>query len=146
MTTPFDEFLQGYLDAFFWAEMDYSDENTGGDPLEDNYSPDDLAPEALAAIREDCIQFFDTNYSALEYAATEAHSTRQTLASLEDTTDETRPWDHLGHDFYLTRNGHGAGFWDRGRDEVWRALTEASKRFGEQGAYIGDDGAVYVHG
>jgi hypothetical protein len=36
-----------------------------------------------------------------------------------------------GHDFALTRNGHGAGFWDRGLGEVGQRLTEASKPYGE---------------
>lgn len=38
-----------------------------------------------------------------------------------------------GHDFWLTRNGHGTGFWDR--KEVYRKysqmFTELSKQFGE---------------
>jgi len=32
-----------------------------------------------------------------------------------------------GHDFWLTRNGHGAGFWDGDWPETGDALTEASK-------------------
>lgn len=35
-----------------------------------------------------------------------------------------------GQDFYLTRNGHGAGFWDRGYGEIGRQLTEAAKIYG----------------
>lgn len=34
------------------------------------------------------------------------------------------------HDFHLTRNGHGAGFWDRGAGEVGERLTEAAKVYG----------------
>lgn len=37
-----------------------------------------------------------------------------------------------GHDFYLTRNGHGSGFWDRGYDEkISVNLCRISKDFGE---------------
>lgn len=37
-----------------------------------------------------------------------------------------------GHDFYLTRNGHGSGFWDRGYDEkIAVMLCKISKEFGE---------------
>ena len=47
------------------------------------------------------------------------------------------------HDFWLTRQGHGAGFWD-GAWPVWGdALTEISKTFGETWLYLGDDGKLY---
>ncbi len=37
-----------------------------------------------------------------------------------------------GHDFYLTRNGHGSGFWARGYEEkVSAMLCKISKEFGE---------------
>lgn len=50
-----------------------------------------------------------------------------------------------GHDFWLTRNGHGVGFWDRGYDkEVGDALTKASESFGEVDLYVGDDGRIYA--
>lgn len=38
--------------------------------------------------------------------------------------------EQIGHDFILTRNGHGAGFWDRGLGEIGDRLTEWSKTFG----------------
>jgi hypothetical protein len=50
-----------------------------------------------------------------------------------------------GHDFWLTRNGHGAGFWDGDLSEdVGNALTEAAKKFGECHLYVGDDGQIYT--
>lgn len=36
----------------------------------------------------------------------------------------------IGHDFILTRNGHGAGFWDRGLGEIGDRLTKWAKTFG----------------
>lgn len=37
-----------------------------------------------------------------------------------------------GHDFYLTRNGHGSGFWDRGyHEKIAKHLCDISKEFGE---------------
>ena len=42
----------------------------------------------------------------------------------------------LGHDFALTRDGHGAGFWDRGYGERGERLTDAAKSFGSVEAYI----------
>jgi len=50
----------------------------------------------------------------------------------------------FAHDFWLTRNGHGSGFWD---SECWgefgEFLTKKSKDQKESYAYIGDDGLVY---
>ena len=45
--------------------------------------------------RSDCRDFFDANRADLRVAH---------LSGLS--------WSRLGHDFYLTRNRHGAGFWD----------------------------------
>jgi hypothetical protein len=49
-----------------------------------------------------------------------------------------------GHDFWLTRNGHGAGFWDGDWPEHGEELTEASKAFKECDLYVGDDDLVYL--
>lgn len=36
----------------------------------------------------------------------------------------------IGHDFILTRNGHGAGFWDLGLGEIGDTLTKWAETFG----------------
>ena len=42
-------------------------------------------------------------------------------------------YSQAGHDFWLTRNGHGTGFWDR--EEIWTVnaeyLSGKAKQFGE---------------
>lgn len=49
-----------------------------------------------------------------------------------------------GHDFWLTRCGHGAGFWDGDWPEPQATiLDEAAKRFGNVDLYVGDDGEIY---
>jgi hypothetical protein len=52
----------------------------------------------------------------------------------------------LGHNFWLTRNGHGAGFWgsDDYTNEVGDILSKISEKFGEVDIYIGDDGKVEI--
>ena len=45
---------------------------------------------------------------------------------LDGLSDES-----IGHDFWLTRNGHGTGFWDRGLGDVGDRLSEIARRFGE---------------
>ena len=72
---------------------------------------------------------------------------RQTLALAYDPANSTIRKDFdvgfAGHDFWLTRNGHGAGFWDRGLGEVGDRLSNACKAFGSYDLYIGDDGKIY---
>jgi hypothetical protein len=51
--------------------------------------------------------------------------------------------DYAGHDFWLTRNHHGCGFWDRGLGELGDQLTKASQQFDEIDLYVGDDGKLY---
>ena len=43
----------------------------------------------------------------------------------------------------LTRNDHGAGFWD-GDYEHGDRLTELSRKFKEVTAYVGDDGKIHI--
>jgi len=55
--------------------------------------------------------------------------------------------EQLGHDLWLTRNHHGAGFWDRGYDEeIGKKLTDAAQELGGTDLYIGDDGEIYAMG
>jgi hypothetical protein len=42
--------------------------------------------------------------------------------------------DTIEHDFFLTRNGHGAGFWD-GDYKNGEKLTEIAKSFGEDSGF-----------
>jgi hypothetical protein len=118
-----DDFTQAYIECILWAELDYSDPDTGGDPLDENYDFFDISPEALATIVEDCADFQDAQ--------------ADDLALVDD--DE-----RSGHDFWLTRNHHGAGFWDRGLGEVGDRLTAACKIYDSQTPYVSDDGKIYL--
>src|SRR5215213_9921810 len=53
-------------------------------------------------------------------------------------------YSQAGHDFWLTRNRHGAGFWDRGLGDLSNRLSDASKVYGEVDLYVGDDGQIYA--
>lgn len=51
----------------------------------------------------------------------------------------------VGHDFWLTRQGHGAGFWDGDYPEAaGKLLTAACADHPQVFPYIGDDGLVYL--
>lgn len=58
---------------------------------------------------------------------------RQNLDTLQSVGDMSQH----GHDFALTRNHHGAGFWDRGYpQDISDALTSASDAFGTADVWI----------
>lgn len=44
----------------------------------------------------------------------------------------------VGHDFWMTRNGHGVGFWDRGLGDEGDALSEIAREFGEAHVWFAD--------
>lgn len=122
-------FIESYIECALWSSNDESRED-GGDPLDDNYGPEDLSPECMATMRADCERFLIEN--------------AETLASVK-LLNEARygRYPSAGHDFWLTRNGHGAGFWDGDWSEPEAtALTAASKSFGEIHLYVGDDGKI----
>ena len=119
----FEIFFSSYIECALWSSTDNADDS-GGEPLDANYGEDDIAPEALKALRDEARDFYDANvatWDAIEYDDSQA-----------------------GHDFWLTRNGHGAGFWDRGIGEVGEVLTKASKVYGSCDIYVGDDGKLYT--
>lgn len=128
-----DDFTAAYIRCALWSTNDESDPETGGNPLDKNYGPDDLDPDALKKMVADCAKFQKDNAYMLEKA----------------WTDHGQDYAQCGHDFWLTRNGHGAGFWDgdyshdHGEGIVGKALTKAAKEFGETWLYVGDDGKIY---
>ena len=52
--------------------------------------------------------------------------------------------ENAGHDFWLTRNGHGAGFWDGDWKEHGDTLTQSAQAFEPVETYMGDDGMIYA--
>lgn len=64
----------------------------------------------------------------------------ENYATLLRATDETYTWEHVGHDFWLTSQGHGAGFWDRDLGEVGDALTDSVDGYTDiVGLYLNDE-------
>lgn len=114
-------FTAAYIECALWSSTDESRDD-GGDPLDQNYSSDDLSNSALDVIRTDCRAFLEAN--------------------AEDIGSKV---ERAGHDFWLNRNGHGAGFWDGDWPEPAASrLDTASKAFGSCDLYVGDDGLLYV--
>lgn len=118
-----EKFLAAYLECALWSSTDDADDS-GGSPLDDNYGPEDLSEEALEQCRKDCADFLESQAADLDEAG----------LTLEQA----------GHDFWLTRNGHGAGFWDRGLGAVGERLSKACKPYGSVYLYVGNDGRIHL--
>lgn len=128
--TSLDEFTQAYVECALWSSTD-----DDGEPLDHDYDLRSIAEDTLAEMVSECADF---QASFGEYIA-----------------------DNLGragYDFWLTRNGHGAGFWDGdwrqpyGNPEgyivpqystVGDFLTAMSKPYGSYDLYVGDDGMIH---
>jgi len=55
-------------------------------------------------------------------------------------------WDYAAHDFILTRNRHGAGFWDGGWHEPWGArLSKLAHTFPELETYVDDNDTLRLY-
>jgi hypothetical protein len=96
-------------------------DDSGEEPLDANYSESDIHPDTLQRMAEDCENFQSDNLDLLR--------------DLDDSQS--------GHDFWLTRNHHGAGFWDRGLGKLGDQLTEAAHAWGSFDLYVGDDEQIH---
>ena len=121
-----ESFKQAYIQTMLWSTNDESDE-----PLDSNYSEDDLSDEALERIDAECKAFLY----------------RVSCFITADPSVEFGPdfdlWGRAGHDFWVTRCGHGAGFWDGDWPIYGDMLTKAAQSFGGIDPYVGDDGEIY---
>lgn len=117
-----DEFTRQYVITALWSSGDDSDPSGHGENLDEKYDPQDIDPKSMQSMIEDCAKFQKEN-----------------AADIGDKAGLA------GHDFWLTRNGHGSGFWDGDWPELAAArLTEASKAFGEVTLSVSDDGKIFI--
>ena len=95
---------------------------------------------------------FGTVYTLSDEAYTSSLADwRQFVAANSDLVDAAAArdgysHDSVGSDFWMTRAGHGTGFWDRSElgTELGEALTAACDPFRSIDCYVGNDGKVYV--
>jgi hypothetical protein len=112
------EMTRHYLVCALWSSTGDNDE-----PLDAEHDITDIEPESVANADTDCLAF---------------------LAKHGD--DIGTRYEQAGHDFWLTRNGHGAGFWEESDwpKEAGQRMTATCEQFGEADIYKGDDGLLYI--
>lgn len=124
-----DAFTTAYITAALWSSTD-----DNGEPLDYGRDWTDLAPETLRAMTEDCAKFQRWHAGLItdEYR-------KNDRSGFGFSVEES-----AGHDFWLTRAGHGCGFWDGDwKQPAGDVLTHASQLFGNVDLYVGDDGLIY---
>lgn len=111
--------LASYLETALWSSHQENDED---------FNFDDST-------------IFDFNDEAITRAKNDVDSFVEKAGALLEGTDPKQ----VGHDFWLTRNHHGAGFWDGDYDkEIGEALTKISHDFKEINLIFGTDGKVHM--
>jgi hypothetical protein len=120
--------FQAYVECALWSSHVEEEYAAANDMAPDvslesaGFGPEDLTSEALDSMRADVRGFVE--------------GCGELLAGLSD--------EQVGHDFWLTRNGHGAGFWDRGLGEAGERLSAMARPYGESHLYVTDDELVHV--
>ena len=127
-----------YLIAMLWTMPGDDDCENPGDYIDLS----DLPDETIEHARQDVIEFVNACGALFDQAMEcydDGYGWHPDAGSAEAA---------FGHDFALTRNGHGVGFWDRESEGLPKFLGDAltrvcHKKFNECNLYIGDDGNVY---
>lgn len=129
-----DDFLAGYAEAMVWANTyvpstddptEYVMQGDGGPSVTVEYDTPEFGIYAVCEGR--------TIPQAI--ALTDARAFYAANLHRLTATGETNFGQH-GHDFALTRNGHGAGFWDRGYGPIGDILTERAESYGEANIFF----------
>lgn len=119
-----DLFTTAYITAMFFTEE--------GEHNLQNAGITEISEELMEKIEKDCADF---------------QAKSQGLISSENCYyDGCTPIEYAGHDFWMTRNGHGCGFWEKHdwAEPASTKLTELAESFGPMEVYLGDNGKVYA--
>lgn len=124
-----DEFTDGYITCALWCGSgDEEDQDALDDTEISLESFDTLSKQGIIS---DCTKFMTDNHKLLKGLS----------------------MSQSGHDFWLTRNHHGTGFWDRGLGEIGDKLTTESFNYSALNAFIlkeeegtGETGKICLEG
>jgi hypothetical protein len=140
--------LSGYIDAILFTE-----DNEEGEPLERNYDSGDFDRLTKKAMVKDIEKFMKEVVSYIEFMMkranlpSEQEAWQEVFYKVAEEVDEDFAY-QIGIDFWLTRNGHGTGFWDQEKfygELLATTLNDICKKnFKELYSYVGEDGLIYV--
>jgi hypothetical protein len=121
-----DAITEQYIYTMLWSEPRSAEDDSS---ILNTHSVDELDVGARATVRAEVSQFLFALVTSGDAKALEMVGENPEQAA---------------HDLFMTRNGHGCGFWDGDWEPCGDVLTRIAKDMGEQHAYIGDDDYVYV--
>lgn len=120
-------FIQAYIECALWASTGEPDDGeNNGDPLDQDFNILDVTDSARKQVESECNDFLK----------------RKDVSSVAEKWGREE-YKRAGHDFFLTRNHHGGGFWDGDWPDSDAVLTKASHEAGSSQPYVGDDGGIY---
>lgn len=109
-----EDMTAAYLECALWTASDECEQ-----PLDQTYPYiSDFTSETAERAKRVCEAFLTLYGQYIEQA-------------IADVDGPACDYAQAGHDLWLTRNGHGTGFWDRGIGYAGDKLTEAAKTLGE---------------
>lgn len=108
----FDEFTTAYIHCALWAEND-----DNGEQFNSNWKMSDFSVESLLAIKQECEEFQKQNSELLDQV--------YNLYPNATCLDHAKAF--AGHDYWLSRNGHGTGYCDRELGDIGEQLHDACK-------------------
>lgn len=108
----FDAFFEAMLSVALWSTTDDS-----GEPLDKEHSITDIDPDCLQALKAHALSFWLRCWYYLDHEKPKFTKGVVTQA---------------GHDFWLTSQGHGAGFWDGDWPVYGEMLSKIAKCYPEE--------------
>ena len=108
MEEQFQATLAGALESCIWSTIPISEDMDMIEPADQYTITEQEMHKLRGTLAYYISDWFLENYPTLRLVA-----------------DENYTWEAIGHDFWLTSQGHGAGFWDRGLGEVGDTLTDS---------------------
>jgi hypothetical protein len=117
--TPVADFRYGYVEALIWQDMD----------------------DEVSAMHGECFDAFDDASALAIMKECDDFSTGENFDLIAQAIelDTGYTWAQAGHDFALTRNGHGAGFWDRGLGVIGEKLSDAARVYGDTEVWLDEE-------
>lgn len=135
MTTrnEFPLFFDAYLAAALWSSIiDEGEQQDGrnGDFFDAHFSISEFSEEALQTLRAHAFSFWSRMWFYLDHEE----------GRKGEKPDSTK----AGHDFWLTQNGHGAGFWDGDYPTYGETFTKLAKCYPEINLFVTEENEVGV--
>lgn len=132
--TDFDAFFQSYLTTALWSstisEGDEENEpgERDGDAFDAHFATSDFSGEALEMLRAHAFSFWSRMWFYLDHE--------------QGRKGEKPDAAQAGHDFWLTQNGHGAGFWDGDYPTYGDTFTKLAKCYPVINLFVTEENEV----